>query len=129
MGFRKSDSGGPVPAVSCRQFESDRHLVHAFEWPEPAVHQSQPLRVCPLPRLPFATGYAAGNVPFWKRMLRQALLVDGGGGMGVRRGGAYMGAVAIHFNCLGRGGGHVAKRSKIKEMGFWVMNNESSQQH
>jgi len=109
-------------AVQCQGSESEAHPISgAFSWPpssSSSASSSQSassdyriatddgvLRVCPLPRLPFATGFAHRDPPTWHSTL-------------ARHGVA---PVLLHFNCLGRGGGHDAKRRAMEAVpGAWI---------
>jgi hypothetical protein len=109
-------------AVQCSGGESDAHPIGgAYSWPVAAAGSrsgsnrgrededsdgaGSPLRTCPLPRLPFATGFAHRDVATW----RAALASHG------------TPPVLLHFNCLGRGGGHDSKRRTMEATaGAWV---------
>ena len=95
---------GKQRAVLCRTKETQGGGLHA------GAHAPSPsaLRVCPLPRLQFASGYALheGGTP-WRDTLKSQG-VDG---------------VLLHFNCLGRGHGHDAKLDRIKTFGAWAVTN------
>jgi hypothetical protein len=96
-------------AVVCEGREVSGDPGRAFHWAAPRPPASTILRACPLPRLRFATGYAARDVVAWKRALACA---------GQR-------PVALHFNCLGRSGGHDAKRAHVQRLGLWAVDNRS----
>ena len=99
--------------------ESDSQPLGRFSWPEPpaasaavlafAASSGHPsgsniIRACPLPRLPFATGFAHKVPTAWRTALEATASYP----------------VALHFNCLGRGGGHDKKRSTVEEIGLWI---------
>lgn len=92
-------------AVQCIGGESDAHPIGgAYAWPLAAA--GRPMRTCPLPRLPFATGFAHRDLATWRAALAQHGNVP---------------PVLLHFNCLGRGGGHDAKRRAMEASpGAWV---------
>mmetsp|Transcript_61738 Transcript_61738/g.139748 ORF Transcript_61738/g.139748 Transcript_61738/m.139748 type:complete len:200 (-) Transcript_61738:227-826(-) len=108
-GLRKGGGGGGEDEKAATEEEAGGEEA---VWGDGGGASSK-LRVCPLPRLPFATGYGHGWPDKWREALRNAKGSQGGGGGGAE-------AVVLHFNCLGRSGGHDAKRKKIVDSGMWV---------
>ena len=121
--FSSPTSSSSHTAMPCHGSESEDHPISgAFTWPTPSSSETGSsssgssthlgttdddgvLRVCPLPRLPFATGFAHRDLATWHSTLK---------GYGVA-------PVLLHFNCLGRGGGHDAKRRAMEAVaGAWV---------
>lgn len=91
--------------VSCLNKEDKARPVHGFEWPRDGRPGSRDdvLYICPLPRLPFATGYGHRAPLKWKEALSDN----------------HIDPILLHFNSLGRGGGHDFKRQVIEEMQLW----------
>jgi hypothetical protein len=117
-----SDRGGGAGAnrkraIACTNGEAADSPIHGFSWPEASAGQTAVLRVCPLPRLTFAAGFGHSYPEQWREGLSLA-------GKSRHAGGASEGTAAVpivvHFNCLGRGGGHDAKKAKIERSGLWI---------
>jgi hypothetical protein len=98
-------------AERCEGREGDLTPLDAFTWTTDAPARTapgtpfSPMRVCPLPRLTFATGYAALHTDLWRQELKNA---------------GDIFPVVVHFNCLGGSAKAGAKRWHTEALGLWI---------